>query len=328
MLAYIIRRILYMIPTVILISIICFIIIQLPPGDYMTTYTARLRSVGGEVSQEAIENLRIHYGLDQPLYKQYFLWISGFPRGDFGIAMSIVDTPVLQIIGRGFLLTFILLLITLIFTLVVAISIGVYSATHKYTIIDHLLSFLAFIGMAIPPFLLALGLMFISVFYFNAQSIGGLFSPGYESFPWWGKIFDFIKHLPMPVIAIGIANIAIMMRIMRGNLMDILACQYIQTARAKGLKEVTVIYKHAVRIAINPIISRVGMSLPEIVAASMVVEILLDLPTIGPIFYRSLIMQDMYLAGAILFIISVVLLLGNLVADILLVWTDPRICYD
>jgi peptide/nickel transport system permease protein len=242
--------------------------------------------------------------------------------------MSEADTPVLQLIGKSFLFTFILLLITLIFTLIIAIPVGVYSATHKYTVVDYLLSFFAFLGMAIPPFLLSLGYMFISVFYLNAHSIGGLFSPGYESYPWWGKLFDFLKHLPIPVIIIGLTGTAIMMRIMRGNLLDILGSQYIQTARAKGLKEFVVIYKHAVRIAINPIISRIGMYLPEVLSASMIVAIVLNLPTIGPVFYRSLIQQDMYLAGAILFIIAAVLLFMNLIADILLAWSDPRIRYD
>jgi len=328
MLNYIVRRILFMIPTLMIISIICFVIIQLPPGDYVDTYVAKLRAQGGEASQKALEILRERYGLGQPIYKQYLSWISGFPRGDFGIAMSEADTPVLQLIGKSFLFTFVLLITTLIFTLIVAIPIGIYSATHKYTIIDYFLSFLAFLGMAIPPFLLSLMYMFISVFYFNAQYIGGLFSPGYNTLPWWGKVFDLIKHLPVPVVIIGLTGTAIMMRIMRGNLLDILSSQYVQTARAKGLREIVVIYKHAVRIAINPIISRIGMYLPEVLSASMIVAIVLDLPTIGPVFYRSLIQQDMYLAGAILFIIASVLLLMNLIADIFLAWSDPRIRYD
>lgn len=328
MLIYIIRRILLLFPTLIIISIICFIIIQLPPGDYVDTYVAKLRAQGGEASEKALELLRERYGLGQPIYKQYFSWISGFPRGDFGIAMSVADTPVLQLIGKSFLFTFILLIITIIFTLLIAIPMGVYSATHKYTIIDYFLSFLAFLGMAMPPFLLSMGYLVISVFYFDAQYIGGLFSPGLENLAWWGKVFDFMKHLPVPVIIIGLTGTAVMMRIMRGNLLDILGYQYIQTARAKGLKEIVVIYKHAVRVAINPIISRIGMYLPEVLSTSMIVAIVLNLPTIGPVFYRSLIQQDMYLAGAILFVIAAVLLLMNLIADILLAWSDPRIRYD
>jgi len=302
---------------------------QLPPGDYLTSYSAQLASRGTVASREALEALRIRYGLGQPNYIQYLKWVSGFPRGDFGIAMSLTDTPVSEVIGERLMLTLILSSITLILILGIAIPVGIYSATHKYTIMDYFLTFISFVGLSIPAFLLALTSLFVSVFYFNAQSVGGLFSSHYIGLPWsWGKIIDFIKHLPVPIIVMGAAGTAGTMRIMRGNLLDILDQQYITTARAKGLKERTVIFKHAVRIAINPIISRIGVNLPEILCGSIIVSIVLHLPTLGPMFYRSLIAQDMYLAGTILLIFSVILLLGNLMADILLAWSDPRIRYD
>lgn len=332
MFAYIIRRILYMIPTIILISIISFIIIQLPPGDWVTSYAAQLRAQGTVASERTLEALRTRYGLGKPIYVQYLKWILGFPRGDFGIAMSVLDTPVSELLGSRLLLTLIVSSLTLIFTLGIALPIGIYSATHKYTIMDSFLSFIAFISLSIPPFLLALIFIFVPVFYFNAQSVGGLFSPEYIGLPLsWGKIVDLIKHLPTPVAVLticGTGGIAAFMRLMRANLLDLLNEQYIQTARAKGLKERTVIYKHAVRIAINPIISRIGVNLPELFSGAIIVAIVLNLPTIGPLFYRALLSQDMYLAGTILLVLSIILLFGNLMADILLAWSDPRIRYD
>ncbi|MCK5568575.1 MAG: ABC transporter permease [Spirochaetes bacterium] len=332
MLAYIIRRILYMIPTLILISIVSFIIIQLPPGDWVTSYAAQLRAQGTSASKEALEALRTHYGLDKPIYVQYFKWVSGFPRLDFGIAMSVHNAPVSELLGGRLLLTLIVSSLTLFFTLVIAIPIGIYSATHKYTVIDSFLSVIAFISLSMPPFLLALIFIFVPVFYFGAQTVGGLFSPEYIGQPLtWGKIIDLIKHLPTPVAVLticGTGGIAAFMRLMRANLLDILGEQYIQTGRAKGLKERVVIYKHAVRIAINPIISRIGVNLPELFSGTIIVAIVLNLPTIGPLFYRGLIAQDMYLAGSILLVLAVILLFGNLAADIMLAWSDPRIRYD
>ncbi len=327
--AYIVRRILFMIPTIIIISMISFVIIQLPPGDYVSQYAAQLLAQGTHASKEALAALRTRYGLEKPVYVQYWLWISGFPKGDFGASMTYSNAPVAVLIGNRLLLTMILSSITLTVAWGLAIPFGIYSAVHKNTIVDYILSFFSFIGLSIPAFLMALILMFISVFYFNARTVGGLFSPEYVDAPltFW-KIIDFFKHLPAPVIVLGLGGMAGTMRIMRGNLLDILGQQYIQTARAKGLKESVVIYKHAVRIAINPLISRLGIYLPILISGSIIVSIVLDLPTIGPVFYRALTGQDMYLAGTILLMLAVVLLLGNLLADIMLAVTDPRIRYD
>jgi peptide/nickel transport system permease protein len=329
MLTYILRRILLSIPVIIVISIICFIIIQLPPGDAITSFAALVASRGGMASQGILDTLRARYGLDQPVFVQYWKWVSGFPRGDFGIAMSIEDTPVVELLRERLPLTLILNFFAFLFAIGIAIPIGVYSATHKYTGGDYVLTFLAFIGISIPGFLLALIIIFFSLFVFDAHYIGFLFSREFVATPWtWARVVDFLKHLPAPIVAIGVAGTSNAMRIMRGNMLDVLNQQYIQTARAKGLHERVVITKHALRVAINPIISRVGVQLPEILATEMLVSIVLNLPTMGPLFYRALISQDMYLAGTILLVISVILIAGNLLADIVLAWSDPRIRYN
>jgi len=318
-----------MVPLVIVISMVSFAIIQLPPGDFITSYAAQLEQMGGTTSQEVLEALRTQYGLGQPVHIQYLKWVAGFPQGDFGMSMAYGNQPVSALITERFALTVFISLATLIISWGLAIPIGVYSATHKYQASDYILTFIALIGVAIPSFLLGLSLLFISVFYFNATSVGGLFSQQYANAPWsFDKFVDFLKHLPIPLLVIGLGGTAGTMRIMRGNLMDILDMQFVQTARAKGLKEHVVIWKHAVRIAINPLISRLGMYLPELISGTVIVSIVLDLPTIGPMFLRSLISQDMYLAGTILFLTSVLLIFGNLLADITLALTDPRIRYD
>ena len=329
MLTYIIRRILFSIPMIILISIICFIIIQLPPGDFITSYAAVVAQRGGMRSPELLDLLRSRYGLDQPIYVQYWRWVKGFPKGDFGIAMSLSNTPVIDLLRERLPLTLILNFLAFLFAVGLAIPIGVYSATHKYTLMDYALTFLAFIGISVPGFLLALLIIFASVFYFDSSYIGSLFSPEFIVAPWsWARVVDFLKHLPAPIVAIGVAGTSNTMRLVRGNMLDILNQQYIQTARAKGLKERRVIRRHALRIAINPIISRVGVYLPEILATEMLVSIVLNLRTIGPLFFQALTSQDMYLAGTILLVISVLLIIGNLLADIALAWSDPRIRYD
>ena len=332
MINYIIRRILYMIPTLILISMVSFILIQLPPGDWVTSYAAELRAAGGPASQETLERMREFYGFGRPIYVQYWKWVSGFPRGDFGPAMSVHRAPVADLLPPRLFLTLIVSSLTLFLTLGISLPIGIYSATHKGSLLDSILSFLAFVSLSIPPFLLALIFIFVPVFYFNAQAVGGLFSPEFIGKPWsWARVVDLLKHLPSPVAVLticGTGGIAAFMRLMRANLLDILGEQYVQTARAKGLKERIVIYKYAVRIAINPIISRVGVNLPELFSGTIIVAIVLNLPTIGPLFYRALLAQDMYLAGSIILVLAVILLVGNLLADILLAWSDPRIRYD
>jgi peptide/nickel transport system permease protein len=328
MLTFVIRRILLMIPTLIFISVISFIIIQLPPGDWVTNYAVQLRSQGSAASVEALQALRDRYGLGQPAYVQYLLWVSGFPKGDFGIAMSFHDTPVADLIVPRLVMSLALSLSTLFVVLGLAIPFGIQAAVHKNSLFDYVLSFIAFTSLSIPHFVTALAILFVSVFYFDVETLGGLYSPQYIGEPWtWDKFVDFLKHLPAPMLAIGLGGLAGTMRIMRGNLLDVLSQQYIETARAKGLREWVVVYKHAARIAVNPIISRIGIHLPEIIGGEVIVSVILSLPTLGPLFLRAIIAQDMYLAGTVLILFGVILLIGNLLADILLAWSDPRIIY-
>ena len=327
---YTLKRFLLSIPVIIIISILCFGIIQLPPGDYADAYAALATTTGGgSVSKEYVEQLRERYGLDQPFWVQYWRWVKGFPQGDFGIAMSLQGTPVVDLLKERLPMTLFLNICALLFALMIALPIGLYSATHKYSILDYLLTFVAFIGIAIPGFILAVFIITISIFWLDSTYIGRLYSNEYIGEPWnLDKIIDFLKHLPVPIIAIGIAQTSNTMRIMRGNMLDVLKQPFIQTARAKGLSEPVVNWKHAARIAINPIISRIGVYLPEIIATEMLVSIVLNLNTIGPLFYDSLIAQDMYLAGTILLVISIILVLGNLIADVALALSDPRIRYE
>ena len=328
--SYILKRTLLSFPVVIIISIICFGIIQLPPGDYADAYAALATTTGGgTVSQEYIEQLRERYGLDQPFWVQYWRWVKGFPQGDFGIAMSLQGTPVADLLKERLPMTLFINFWALVLALAIALPIGLYSATHQYSLLDYVLTFVAFIGIAIPGFILAVFIIAISIFWLDSSYIGRLYSNEYIGAPWdMAKIIDFLKHLPAPIIAIGVAQTSNTMRIMRGNMLDVLRQPFIQTARAKGLSEPAVHWKHAARIAINPIISRIGVYLPEIIATEMLVSIVLNLNTIGPLFYDSLIAQDMYLAGTILLIISIILVVGNLIADIALALTDPRIRYE
>jgi len=327
---YTLRRVLISIPVIIIISIICFAIIQLPPGDYADAYAALVMTTGGGyASEDYLDMLRERYGLDQPFWVQYWKWVKGFPKGDFGIAMSLQGASVAGLLKSRLPMTIFLNIFALFFALVIALPIGLYSATHKYSVLDYFLTFLAFIGISVPGFILAVLIIAISIFWLDSSYIGRLYSNEFIGVPWnLAKFIDFLKHLPPPIIAIGIAQTSNTMRIMRGNMLDVLNQPFIQTARAKGLTEFAVHWKHAARIAINPIISRIGVYLPEIIAIEMLVSIVLNLNTIGPLFYDSLISQDMYLAGTILLVISVILVIGNLIADIALALTDPRVRFE
>lgn len=327
MISYIIRRLVYSVFLLFLVSIVGFTVIQLPPGDFLTIRIQELRNRGDLSAEIYAEQLRMRYGLDKPFWMQYIIWITHFVRGDFGWSFY-YEKPVSELVGERLTLTLVLSVVTLIFTWALAIPIGVYSATHKYSWGDNLFTFLGFIGLSIPGFLLGLLLMFISVFYFN-QSVGGLFSPQYVNAPWsLGKVIDLFRHLWIPVIIIGLSGTAGLIRIMRGNLLDILGQQYVLTARAKGLHESIVIWKHAVRVAINPLISSLGMSLPGIISGESLVSIVLNLPTTGPLFLEALMRQDMFLAGSFLMFLTIALVVGNFLADLGLAWADPRIRYE
>ena len=327
MIAYIVKRILGMIPTFIIISMITFIIIQLPPGDFVTTAQAEIAASGGGMDASAVEAMRIRYGLDQPLLVQYWRWVSGFTRGDFGYSLE-WSAPVWDIIAGRLGWTLLVSGLALVFMWIVSIPIGIYSATHKYSLGDNVFSFLGFLGLSIPDFMLSLIWLVFATMVLGI-SASGLYSPQMVDTPWsLAKILDLINHLWPPVVIMGIVGTAELIRIMRGNLLDILNQQYVTTARSKGLEEKVVVRKYAVRMAINPLISVLGMQIPKMISSSIIVGLVLSIPTVGPIFLRALITQDMYLAGAILLLMTVMLLIGNLLADIALAWVDPRIRYE
>jgi peptide/nickel transport system permease protein len=324
---FIARRLLSMVPTLILISIVSFIIIQLPPGDYLTTYAAQLSAMDTPVSRESLSYLRERYGLDRPVYVQYWIWISGFVQGDFGESFEF-NRPVSALVWERLGLTLAVALSTMLFTWIIAIPIGIYSAVRQYSLFDYVFTFIGFVGLAVPNFLLALVLLFVSVFVFNIPSVGGLFSPQYLDEPWsLAKFFDLLTRLWLPVVVVGTAGTAGLIRIMRANMLDVLHQPYVQTARSKGVRERVVIYKHATRNAINPLISIMGMQLPGIFSGETITAIVLSLPTLGPLLYRSLLSQDMFLAGTILMFLAIALVIGNLIADVLLAVVDPRIRY-
>ena len=324
MLTYIVRRLLRLIPTLVVISIMTFIIIQLPPGDFFDSLQAQLAESESRADQQAFDALRKQYHLDEPLWKQYLFWIGGCVQGDFGYSFE-WRRPVADLIGERLGLTFVMSLGSLVFMWTVAIPIGIYSARNRLSWSDYSLTFVAFFGLCIPNFVIALIAMYASVFWFGG-SAGGLFSQEYKYATWsLQKVWDLLRHLWVPVVVIGAAGTATMMRLMRTSMLDVLDRAYITTARAKGLAERWVIYKYAVRVAINPMISIMGMQIPQLVSGSIIVAIVLGLPTTGPLFYRALETQDMYLAGTFLMLLAILLLLGNLLADILLALVDPRI---
>jgi peptide/nickel transport system permease protein len=321
--AFIIRRVMYMIITLFIISIIGFILIELPPGSALTAEVQRLRSMGGDVSQDQIEALRARYGIDDPIYVRYWKWASGVVQGDFGQSFT-RRAPVGDLIwGR---LGFSVMLATgsLLLAWLIAIPIGVYSATHRYSLPDYIVTLIQFIGVAIPEFLLALVVLVFAA-RFLGSDVGGLYSVQYENAPWSvGKFVDLLGHLWIPIVVISAGSTAWLTRVMRANLLDVLNQQYVQTARSKGLKEAGVIWKHAVRNALHPLIMALGTTLPVLISGEVIVSIVLNLPTTGPLFIDALINQDMYLAVTLLLMLSVLLVVGNLLADILLAWIDPR----
>jgi peptide/nickel transport system permease protein len=327
MAAYIARRLLYMIPTLVLISVVSFVIIQLPPGDFLTTYAAGLAAQGETVDPAVLAALRQRYGLGEPFHVQYWKWITGIVlRGDFGQSFE-WNRPVADLIWNRLGLTVMLSVATLLFVWAVALPIGIYSALRKYSIGDYVATFVGFIGLATPNFLLALILMYVGFAYFG-QSVGGLFSPQYLDQPWsWAKILDLLAHLWIPMVVIGTAGTAGLIRVMRANLLDEIGKPYVVTARAKGLPERRLLVKYPVRVALNPFVSTVGWILPGLISGEAIVAIVLSLPTTGPLLLRALTSQDMYLAGSFILMLSLLTVVGTLVSDLLLAWLDPRIRY-
>jgi peptide/nickel transport system permease protein len=328
MLGYILRRLFLLIPVLFIISIVIFVIIQLPPGDYLTAYISRLEASGVTVTEEQAAALKRQYGLDLPFFGQYTRWIGNIlTKGDFGRSFN-WNKPVSDILVERIPLTMAVSLATTVFVFVVSIPIGIYSATHKYSPFDYFFTFVGFIGLSVPGFLLALVLMWGIYSTFDI-SVAGLFSQAYADAPWSiGKVIDLLSRIWFPMIIIGMSGTASLIRVMRGNLLDELQKQYVITARAKGVPERAVLFRYPVRIAVNPIISTIGWILPSIVGGEVLVSIVLNLQTTGPVLLQAVIFQDMYLAGSIILILSVLTVVGTLIADILLVWLDPRIRYE
>jgi peptide/nickel transport system permease protein len=325
MLRYIARRILIMIPTVFAISIVSFMVIQLPPGDFLTSYIASLEAQGAKVDPAVLVSLRHTYGLDQPIYVQYLKWIGGIVlRGDFG-ASFLFKVPVSLLIWERIGLTILLSLATVILTWLIAFPIGIFSAVKKYSLGDYFFTFLGFIGVAVPDFLLALVLLVASYLIFG-KSISGLFSPQFEGAVWsWSKVRDLLNHLWIPMIILGMGGTASLIRIMRANLLDELQKPYVTTARAKGQDELVLLMRYPVRAALNPFVSTLGWTLPQLVSGSTIIAVVLNLPMTGPMLLTALTSQDMYLAGSFIFILSILTVIGTLVSDVLLAWLDPRI---
>ena len=321
---YIIHRILMMIPTLLVISLICFIIIQLPPGDYLESYIAELESQGETVDETKIAFLRQEYGLDKPLWEQYLYWLTGMLQGDFGYSFE-YDLPVSEVVGDRLVLTMIVSFVTIIFTWIIAFPIGIYSAVRQYSWGDYGLTFLGFIGLATPNFLLALVMLYLANVHFGT-SIGGLMDPEYIDQPWsWGKVVSVLEHLWIPVVVIGTSGTAGMIRRLRANLLDELQKQYVITGRAKGLPSVKLLTKYPLRMALNFFIADIGAILPSIISGAEIVAVVMSLPTTGPMMLGALQSQDMYLAGSFLMFLSTLTVIGVLISDIALAMLDPRI---
>ncbi|MEM7134291.1 MAG: ABC transporter permease [Chloroflexota bacterium] len=328
MIQYIIRRILLMIPTLFVISLLSFAIIQLPPGDYLTALVAELQEQGETVDDALLEQLRERYGLGLPFHQQYFRWMRNIIlEGDLGQSFG-WGRPVNDLIWDRVGLTMMVTLVTTVFIWLVAFPIGIYSAVRQYSIGDYIATFFGFIGLATPNFLLGLVLLYLGIRFFD-MSVGGLQSPEYIGQPLSiNKVIDFLSHLWIPVVILGTAGTAGLIRIMRANLLDELHKPYVVTARAKGVPERRLLMRYPVRVAMNPFVSTIGWTLPALVSGSIIVSIVLNLPTTGPMLFQALQQQDMYLAGSFILIVSSLTVIGTLISDILLAWLDPRIRYQ
>jgi len=328
MLQYIARRVMLMIPTLFLVSVVSFILIQLPPGDYLTSVVAAMATTGDIMTQDRLDALKVEYGLDQPIYVQYSKWMWNIiSRRNFGFSFQ-WNRPVTELISDRLATTVLLTFFTMVFTWIVALPIGIYSATHQYSKLDYLFTSVSFIGLAMPDFLLALVLIWLGIAYLN-RNVAGLFSPEFVDAPWsLARLIDMVKHMWVAVVILGISGTAGLIRVMRGNLLDELNKPYVITARAKGLAENRLLWKYPVRVAINPFVSTIGWSLASLFSGSTIVAVVLGLPTVGPLLLTALLAQDMYLAGSILLIISALTVIGTLISDILLAWVDPRIRFE
>ncbi len=329
MFQYLVRRLLVMIPTLIAISIVSFVLIQLPPGDFLTTYAATLASQGDSAtSSEQLNALKEAYGLDQPVYVQYWKWISNIIfHGDFGQSLE-WKMPVADLLWQRMGATLGITVSTLLLTWLLAIPIGIYSATHQYSKGDYFITFLGFLGLGIPSFMIALVLMWVAFRYLGLD-VGGLFSAEYRSAPWSvGKFFDLMRHAWIPLVIIGLEGTAGLIRTMRANLLDELNKPYVIAGRARGLEEGRLIREYPVRVALNPFVSTAGFALPGLIDGATIVGVVLSLPIYAPLLLKALQSQDMYLAGAFILIIAALTIIGVLISDLVLAWIDPRIRYN
>lgn len=324
--AYLARRLLYMVLTVFLVSIVSFLIIQLPPGNYLNTVAAQM-TADGQVDEQALAVLEQRYGLDQPLPVQYLTWMGGMLQGDFGYSFQ-WNMPVADLIGSRVLLSLGISLCALLVTWLIAFPIGIYSAVRRYSVGDYVFTMIGFIGLAVPEFLLGLVLAYVA-FRFLGQDVGGLVSPEYENAAWnLGKVLDVIGHLWMPVLVIGAAGTAALIRVLRSTILDEMGKPYVEAARAKGLSERRLLLKYPVRLSLGPFLSTVGWVLPALVSGEVVVSIVFNLPTTGPLLLQALKAQDMYLAGSFILMLSLLTVIGTLISDLLLARSDPRIRYS
>lgn len=321
---YVLQRLVLLPVLLFLFSVTVFAIVQAPPGDFLTSYTATLASSGTSINAEHLEALRREYGLDQPIYVQYLKWMANLLRGNLGLSLE-YQRPNTELIGERLVLTVMLALLSFVFTWLVAIPAGIYSATHQRSVLDYALTVLNYVGVATPNFMLALILMWAAFAYFGI-GITGLFSPEFVEAPWSGaRVLDLLAHIWLPAVVLGIAGTARLTRVMRANLLDELNKPYVTTARAKGLSEWRLVLRYPARLALNPLVSTIGWYLPALFSGSLIVATVMNLPNIGPLLLRALVNQDMYLAGSILLIYCFLTIVGTLLSDILLVWLDPRI---
>lgn len=325
MLQYIARRILLMIPTLFVISLISFAIIQLPPGDFLSSYVAQLRSQGENIDEAQIKALEEQYGLNQPIYVQYWKWMSGIlTRGDWGRSFE-WQKPVGELIWDRLGITMLISILTIMLSWLIAIPAGVYAATHQYSFLDYFMSLISFVGLGTPSFLIALIFLWVMLAFFGVN-ISGLFSQQFIDAPWSiERVLDMLGRIWLPVVILAVDNTAAVIRTLRANLLDELNKPYVETARAKGVKENTLIWKYPVRVALNPFFSTVGWTLAALVSGETLVSVVLSYQTSGPMLLRALTSQDMYLAGSFILMLSALTVIGTLISDILLAWVDPRI---
>lgn len=324
---YVIKRVLTMIPTLLFISVIVFVVIQLPPGDIVTSTLDRMEAAGVQASDEYVQNLRARYNLDKPLHLQYLHWIWGFVQGDMGYSY-IYSKPVNELVWERLGYTLLITISALLFTWIVAVPFGIYSAVRQYSIGDYVITVFALIGLATPNFLLALLSMYFASEYFG-YNIGGLFSIEFRDQVWsLDKVIDLLTRLIVPASVVGMGGTAVTMRILRANLLDELNKPYVVTARAKGVKPLKLILKYPLRIAINPFISTLGLLLPTLISGEAIVSMVLNLQTTGIMLLQALLAQDMYLAGSFLMLLAILTVVGMLISDLVLAWSDPRIRYE